>query len=212
MKEIIERDEEKNTCLVARCENCGRLHVYKRERKDGEGCLCCGGGPMRMLGNAIVHENKTSDVKVRVSVEREELDKLIKDMDRVNRLADETYDKIRKMSKINYDYKKNTYQSLKFLILTVLMAVSVGAALTKQETDNVQQRMKIIEQKIEMQEEGKEPEEDGTIHEMRVHGDADNRHNKGHKEQIKVYKERGINVNDDRARDEKRCVGMLFKT
>lgn len=44
-----------------------------------------------------------------------------------------------------YDYKKNTYQSLKFLILTVLMAVSVGAALTKQETDNVQQRMKIIE-------------------------------------------------------------------
>lgn len=41
-----------------------------------------------------------------------------------------------------YDYKKNTYQSLKFLILTVLMAVSVGAALTKQETDNVQQRMK----------------------------------------------------------------------
>ena len=111
-----------------------------------------------------------------------------------------------------YDYKKNTYQSLKFLILTVLMAVSVGAALTKQETDNVQQRMKIIEQKIEMQEEGKEPEEDGTIHEMRVHGDADNRHNKGHKEQIKVYKERGINVNNDRARDEKRCVGMLFKT
>ena len=71
-----------------------------------------------------------------------------------------------------YDYKKNTYQSLKFLILTVLMAVSVGAALTKQETDNVQQRMKIIEQKIEMQEEGKEPEEDGTNHEMRVHGDA----------------------------------------
>lgn len=62
-----------------------------------------------------------------------------------------------------------------------------------------------------MQEEGKEPEEDGTIHEMRVHGDADNRHNKGHKEQIKVYKERGINVNDDRARDEKRCVGMLLK-
>lgn len=115
-------------------------------------------------------------------------------------------------SDCNSAYKKNTYQSLKFLILTVLMAVSVGAALTKQETDNVQQRMKIIEQKIEMQEEGKEPEEDGTIHEMRVHGDADNRHNKGHKEQIKVYKERGINVNDDRARDEKRCVGMLFKT
>ena len=87
-----------------------------------------------------------------------------------------------------YDYKKNTYQSLKSLILTVLMAVLVGAALTKQETDNAQQRMKIIEQKIEMQEEGKEPEEDGTIHEMRVHGDADNRHNKGHKEQIKYIK------------------------
>lgn len=51
---------------------------------------------MRMLGNAIVHENKTSDVKVRISVEREELDKLIKDMDRVNWLANETYEKIRK--------------------------------------------------------------------------------------------------------------------
>lgn len=39
MKEIIERDEEKNTCLVARCENCGRLHVYKRERKDVLECF-----------------------------------------------------------------------------------------------------------------------------------------------------------------------------
>ena len=28
----------------------------------------------------------------------------------------------------------------------------------------------------------------------------------------KLGEERGINVNDDRARDEKRCVGMLFKT
>ena len=56
--------------------------------------MCCSGGPIRALGNAIVHGNKTSDVKV--SVEREELDKFIKDMDRVNRLADETYDKIRK--------------------------------------------------------------------------------------------------------------------
>lgn len=58
---------------------------------------------MRMLGNAIVHENKTSDVKIRVSVEREELDKLIKDMDRVNWLANETYEKIRKMSKIKIE-------------------------------------------------------------------------------------------------------------
>ena len=46
---------------------------------------------------------KTADVKVRVSVEREELDKFIKDMDRVNRLADETYDKIRKLSKIKIE-------------------------------------------------------------------------------------------------------------
>lgn len=58
---------------------------------------------MRMLGNAIVYENKTSDVKVRISVEREELDKLIKDMDRVNWLANETYEKIRKMSKIKIE-------------------------------------------------------------------------------------------------------------
>lgn len=57
------------------------------------------------------------------------------------------------------DYKKNTYQSLKFLILTVLMAVLVGTALTKQEIDNVWEKMTIIEQKIEMQEEEKKPEE-----------------------------------------------------
>ena len=56
------------------------------------------------------------------------------------------------------DYKKNTYQSLKFLILTVLMAVSVGTALTKQEIDNVWEKMTIIEQKIEMQEKEKKPE------------------------------------------------------
>ena len=58
-----------------------------------------------------------------------------------------------------YAYKKNTYQSLRFLILTVLMAVSVGAALTKQEIDNVWEKMTIIEQKIEMQEKEKKPEE-----------------------------------------------------
>lgn len=57
------------------------------------------------------------------------------------------------------DYKKNTYQSLKFLILTALMAVAVGTALTKQEIDNVWEKMTIIEQKIEMQEEEKKPEE-----------------------------------------------------
>ena len=57
------------------------------------------------------------------------------------------------------DYKKNTYKSLKFLILTVLMAVSVGTALTKQEIDNISEKMTIIEQKIEMQEEEKKPEE-----------------------------------------------------
>lgn len=58
-----------------------------------------------------------------------------------------------------YAYKKNVYESLKFLILTVLMAVSVGTALTKQEIDNVWEKMTIIEQKIEMQEEEKKPEE-----------------------------------------------------
>lgn len=57
------------------------------------------------------------------------------------------------------DYKKNTYNSLKFLILTVLMAVSVGTALTKQEIDNVWEKMTIIEKKIEMQEKEKKPEE-----------------------------------------------------
>ena len=45
-----------------------------------------------------------------------------------------------------YAYKKNVYQSLRFLTLTVLMAVSVGAALTKQEIDNVWEKMTIIEQ------------------------------------------------------------------
>lgn len=58
-----------------------------------------------------------------------------------------------------YAYKKNVYQSLRFLTLTVLMAVSVGAALTKQEIDNVWEKMTIIEQKIEMQEKEKKTEE-----------------------------------------------------
>ncbi len=58
-----------------------------------------------------------------------------------------------------YAYKKNVYQSLRFLTLTVLMAVSVGEALTKQEIDNVWEKMTIIEQKIEMQEKEKKPEE-----------------------------------------------------
>ena len=58
-----------------------------------------------------------------------------------------------------YAYKKNVYESLKFLILTVLMAVLVGTTLTKQEIDNVWEKMTIIEQKIEMQEEEKKPEE-----------------------------------------------------
>ena len=58
-----------------------------------------------------------------------------------------------------YAYKKNVYQSLRFLTLTVLMAVSVGAALTKQEIDNVWEKMTIIEQKIEMQEKEKKKED-----------------------------------------------------
>ena len=36
-----------------------------------------------------------------------------------------------------YAYKKNVYQSLRFLTLTVLMSVLVGAALTKQEIDEI---------------------------------------------------------------------------
>lgn len=56
-------------------------------------------------------------------------------------------------------YLSKVYESLKFLILTVLMAVSVGTALTKQEIDNVWEKMTIIEQKIEMQEKEKKPEE-----------------------------------------------------
>ena len=58
-----------------------------------------------------------------------------------------------------YAYKKNVYQSLRFLTLTVLMSVSIGAALTKQEIDNVWEKMTIIEQKIEMQEKEKKKED-----------------------------------------------------
>lgn len=75
------RNDEENACLVIQCENCGKLHVYKRRKKDGEACSYCGGGPMWMMGNAIMHENKENQVKIRVSVEREELDRLMKDMD-----------------------------------------------------------------------------------------------------------------------------------
>ena len=36
-------------------------------------------------------------------MEREELDRLMKDMDNVNKLANETYDKIRELSKIKIE-------------------------------------------------------------------------------------------------------------
>ena len=73
------------------------MYIKEKEKMEKDVCVAVADQC------AIVHENKTSDVKVRVSVEREELDKFIKDMDRVNRLADETYDKIRKMSKIKIE-------------------------------------------------------------------------------------------------------------
>lgn len=98
------RNDEENACLVARCENCGRIHVYFRKWRDGEKCSQCGGGPFRMLGVPTIHRNKENQVKIRVSVEREELDRLMKDMDNVNKLANEAYDKIRKLSKIKIEY------------------------------------------------------------------------------------------------------------
>lgn len=96
-------EEVKQKIMVVQCENCGKLHIYKRRKKDGEACSYCGGGPMRMMGNAIMHENKENQVKIRVSVEREELDRLMKDMDNVNKLANEVYDKIRELSKIKIE-------------------------------------------------------------------------------------------------------------
>lgn len=49
-------------------------------------------------------DKSKKEVKIRVSVEREELDRLMKDMDNVNKLANEVYDKIRKLSKIKIEY------------------------------------------------------------------------------------------------------------
>ncbi len=97
------RNEEENACLVVRCENCGRIHVYFRKWRDGEKCSQCGGGPFQILGDPTVHENKEKSVKIRVSVEREELDRLMKDLDNVNKLANETYDKVKEMSKIKIE-------------------------------------------------------------------------------------------------------------
>lgn len=75
------RNDEENACLVVQCANCGRIHVYFRKWRDGESCSQCGGGPLRMLGVPTVRGNKENQVKIRVSVEREELDRLMKDMD-----------------------------------------------------------------------------------------------------------------------------------
>lgn len=97
------RNEEENECLVVQCENCGRIHVYFRKWRDGESCSQCGGGPFQMLGVPTVRGNKEKLVKIRVSVEREELDRLMKDLDNVNKLANETYNKVREMSKIKIE-------------------------------------------------------------------------------------------------------------
>lgn len=42
-------------------------------------------------------DKSKKEVKIRVSVEREELDRLMRDMNNVNKLANEVYDKIRKL-------------------------------------------------------------------------------------------------------------------
>lgn len=55
-------------------------------------------------GMLAIEAFETKEVKIRVSVEREELDRLMKDMDNVNKLANEVYDKIRKLSKIKIEY------------------------------------------------------------------------------------------------------------
>lgn len=49
-------------------------------------------------------DKSKKEVKIRVSVEREELDRLMRDMDNVNKLANEVYDKIRKLSEIKIEY------------------------------------------------------------------------------------------------------------
>ena len=56
-----------------------------------------------MLGDVTVRGNEEKPVKIRVSVEREELDRLMKDLDNVNKLANETYDKVKEMSKIKIE-------------------------------------------------------------------------------------------------------------
>jgi hypothetical protein len=48
-------------------------------------------------------DKSKKEVKIRVSVEREELDRLMKDLDNVNKLANEVYDKISKVSKIKIE-------------------------------------------------------------------------------------------------------------
>ena len=55
-----ERNEEEKTCLVVQCANCGRIHVYLRKWRDGDGCTFCGGGPLQILGDAIVLENEVN--------------------------------------------------------------------------------------------------------------------------------------------------------
>lgn len=49
-------------------------------------------------------DKSKKEVKIRVSVEREELDRLMRDMNNVNKLANEIYDKIRKLSNIKIEY------------------------------------------------------------------------------------------------------------
>lgn len=112
-----------------------------------------------------------------------------------------------------YDHKKNTYQSLKFLALTVLMAVSVEAALTKQEIDNVWEKMTIIEQKIEMQGEKQEKgvEKDESIHEIRMPDTTDNRCNKVHKERVEGRENRQFKMVNICTDDGRRIVIRLYK-
>ena len=74
-------------CLVTRCENCETINVIPGRGYDGCRCAHCKGGPLKPLTHAILRDKETNEMKVQVSVERDELDRLIKDVEAVNKMV-----------------------------------------------------------------------------------------------------------------------------
>lgn len=82
--------------LVERCEQCGLLNIVDRNRGDGCRCADCA-GVMRPMGYAVMQGKPVSRMSVEVSVERSQLDRLMRDIETVHDEVNDMTEKLKEM-------------------------------------------------------------------------------------------------------------------